>query len=108
MYHRVYVGNARPFVVFSLLKRFLVHVGYELTLVMNITDVNDKIDGAARGAGIPAEQLARDTAEAYIADTDRLGLGRAGLRAAGQPHDRRDDRTDRATRGERTRLCGAR
>ena len=43
VYNRIHVGNARPFVVFSLLKRFLEHEGYDATLVANITDVNDKI-----------------------------------------------------------------
>ena len=53
VYGRIHVGNARPFVVFSLLKRFLVHEGYEVTFVANITDVNDKIYDAARAAGEP-------------------------------------------------------
>ena len=52
VYGRIHVGNARPFVVFSLLKRFLVHEGYEVTFVANITDVNDKIYAAAAAAGI--------------------------------------------------------
>ncbi len=76
VYGRIHVGNGRPFVVFSLLKRFLVHEGYEVTLVFNITDVNDKIYAAARQAGVPSERLAREMTDAYIADTDALGLGR--------------------------------
>jgi len=76
VYGRIHVGNARPFVVFSLLKRFLVHEGYQVTLVANITDVNDKIYAAAHAAGIGSEQLAREMTEAYVADTDSLGLGR--------------------------------
>ena len=76
VYGRIHVGNARPYVVFSLLKRFLVHEGYDVTLVMNVTDVNDKIYDAARAARVPSEQLARDMTDAYIADTDALGLGR--------------------------------
>lgn len=51
VYARVHVGNARPFVVFSQLKRFLEHEGLEATLVANITDINDKIYDAARAAG---------------------------------------------------------
>ncbi len=51
VYGRVHVGNARPFVVFALLKRFLEHEGLEVTLVENVTDVNDKIYAAAREAG---------------------------------------------------------
>jgi cysteinyl-tRNA synthetase len=43
VYGRIHVGNARPFVVFSLMKRFLEHAGYEAKLVVNVTDVNDKI-----------------------------------------------------------------
>ena len=54
----MHVGNARPFVVFALLKRFLEHEGYDVTLVENVTDVNDKIYDAAREAGVPSEQLA--------------------------------------------------
>ena len=76
VYGRIHVGNARPFVVFSLLKRFLVHEGYDVTLVVNITDVNDKIYAAARAAGTGSEGLAREMSEAYVADTERLGLGR--------------------------------
>ena len=61
VYSRVHVGNARPFVVFSLLKRFLEHEGLEATLVANITDINDKIYVAAREAGVPSERAgARD------------------------------------------------
>ena len=56
VYGRIHVGNARPYVVFALLKRFLEHEGYDVTLVENITDVNDKIYDAARAAGVPSEQ----------------------------------------------------
>ena len=59
VYSRIHIGNARPFVVFSLLKRFLEHEGFHVTLVMNITDVNDKIYDAARGQGSPSAELAR-------------------------------------------------
>jgi cysteinyl-tRNA synthetase len=76
VYGRIHVGNARPFVIFSLLRRFLVHEGYEVSLVMNITDVNDKIYDAARASGEPSAQLAARMAEAYRSDTDALGLGR--------------------------------
>jgi len=76
VYARVHVGNARPFVVFSLLKRFLVHEGYNVTFVANITDVNDKIYAAAQAAGVPSAQLAAEMTADYIADTDGLGLGR--------------------------------
>ena len=76
VYSRIHIGNARPFVAFSLLKRFLVHEGHRVVFVTNITDVNDKIYAAAREAGRPSAELAREMTELYRADTDRLGLGR--------------------------------
>jgi cysteinyl-tRNA synthetase len=76
VYGRVHVGNARPFVVFSLLKRYLEHEGHDVTLVINITDVNDKIYDAARPLQIPSAQLAAEMAAHYVADTSALGLGR--------------------------------
>jgi cysteinyl-tRNA synthetase len=76
VYNRVHVGNARPFVVYAQLARFLAHEGNDVTLVSNVTDINDKIYDAARAAGRPSEELAREMADHYVADTDRLGLGR--------------------------------
>jgi cysteinyl-tRNA synthetase len=76
VYSRIHIGNARPFVVFSLLKRFLEHEGYEVTLVVNVTDVNDKIYDAARLVDRPSAELAAEMTARYIADTDALGLGR--------------------------------
>jgi cysteinyl-tRNA synthetase len=76
VYGRIHVGNARPYVVFSLLARLFVHEGYKVTFVANITDVNDKIYAAALTAGVGSDELAREMVSAYVADTDRLGLGR--------------------------------
>ncbi len=76
VYSRIHIGNARPFVVFSTLARFLRHEGYEVRLVVNVTDVNDKIYDAARVQGVPSEQLAAEMTAAYFADTDELGIGR--------------------------------
>jgi cysteinyl-tRNA synthetase len=75
-YSRIHVGNARPYVVFVLLKRFLAHEGYDVELVINVTDINDKIYDAAREAGVPSDRLAAEMTRAYLEDTDRLGLGR--------------------------------
>ena len=76
VYGRIHVGNARPFVVFTVLKRYLERRGMRVRLVSNLTDVNDKIYAAAQAEGVPSAELARRYSEAYIADTDRLGLGR--------------------------------
>ncbi|MGA8216984.1 MAG: cysteine--tRNA ligase [Solirubrobacterales bacterium] len=76
VYGRIHIGNARPFVVFTLLKRFLEHEGLDAKLVINVTDINDKIYDAAREAGKPSGEYAEEMTAAYIADTDALGLGR--------------------------------
>ena len=76
VYSRIHIGNARPFVIFSVLKRFLEHEGYRVDLVVNVTDVNDKIYDAARAQGRPSAELAAEMTALYRADTDALGLGR--------------------------------
>jgi cysteinyl-tRNA synthetase len=76
VYSRIHIGNARPFVVFSLLARFLRSEGYKAKLVVNVTDINDKIYDAARAAGEPSAEFAQRMTRAYFEDTDRLGLGR--------------------------------
>ncbi len=76
VYGRIHIGNARPYVIFTLLKRFLEHQGLEATLVINVTDINDKIYDAAREAGRRSDEYAAEMTAAYIADTDALGLNR--------------------------------
>ncbi|HWY89481.1 MAG TPA: cysteine--tRNA ligase [Solirubrobacteraceae bacterium] len=76
VYSRIHIGNARPFVIFSLLKRFIEHDARPVTLVINITDVNDKIYDAARAQSRPSAELAAEMTDLYRADTDALGLGR--------------------------------
>jgi cysteinyl-tRNA synthetase len=76
VYQRIHVGNARPFVISMWLKRWLEQRGYRVTLVENITDINDKIYDAALARGMPSSELARAASAWYREDTDLLGLGR--------------------------------
>jgi cysteinyl-tRNA synthetase len=76
VYDRIHVGNARPYIVFVLMRDYLRWRGQEVRLVENITDINDKIYDAALARGVPSDALARDMTAHYIADTDRLGLPR--------------------------------
>jgi len=76
VYSRIHIGNARPFVVFSLFARFLRSEGYKARLVVNVTDINDKIYTAAATAGEGSAKFAEEMTAAYIRDTDQLGLGR--------------------------------
>jgi cysteinyl-tRNA synthetase len=73
VYQRIHVGNARPFIVSMWLRRWLDEQGYDVTLVENITDINDKIYAAAPGN---SAQLAADASQWYVDDTGDLGLGR--------------------------------
>jgi cysteinyl-tRNA synthetase len=74
VYRRIHVGNGFAVNVLPMwLKRWLEHQGYETKLVVNVTDINDKIYDAAPGA---SAQLAADATRWYVEDTDRLGLGR--------------------------------
>jgi cysteinyl-tRNA synthetase len=76
VYQRIHVGNARPYVVFIWLKRWLEHQGYDVTLVENVTDVNDKIYEAAEKQRIGSEELAAAATQWYVEDTEDLGIGR--------------------------------
>ncbi len=74
VYQRIHVGNGYAVNVLPLwLKRWLEHRGYETKVVVNITDINDKIYDAAPGH---SAELASDATRWYFEDTDRLGLGR--------------------------------
>ena len=73
VYQRIHIGNARPYIVSMWLRRWLEQQGYDVTLVENITDINDKIYLAAPGN---SAQLAADASQWYIDDTGDLGLGR--------------------------------
>jgi cysteinyl-tRNA synthetase len=72
VYQRAHIGNARPFVVGMWLRNWLRHRGYDVTLVHNITDVNDKIYDAAPGA---SAELAERATQWYLDDVGDLGLG---------------------------------
>jgi cysteinyl-tRNA synthetase len=73
VYQRAHIGNARPYIVGMWLRSWLRSRGHEVTLVHNITDINDKIYEAAPGA---SAELAAKATEWYLEDTDALGLGR--------------------------------
>jgi len=73
VYQRIHIGNARPFVISMWLRGWLAERGYDVNLVENITDVNDKIYNAAPGH---SAELAAQASQWYVDDTERLGLGR--------------------------------
>ena len=73
VYDFFHIGNARPFIVFDVLRRFLAHCGYNVIFVQNFTDIDDKMINRANAEGITVAELA----ERFIAEyyTDARGLG---------------------------------
>ena len=80
VYQRIHVGNARPFVISMWLKRWLELQGYDVTLVENITDINDKIYDAARAPAPSSPQ----TPPSGTSRT-REGSGSAGPTSSRRP-----------------------
>jgi len=76
VYQRIHIGNARPFILGMWLKRWAEVRGYRTRLVVNVTDINDKIYDAARALEIGSAELAERATRWYVEDTTALGLGR--------------------------------
>ena len=64
VYNFIHVGNARPIIMFDVLRRCFEYRGFEVTFVQNFTDVDDKIIRRANEEGISPS----DVAEKYIAE----------------------------------------
>jgi cysteinyl-tRNA synthetase len=79
VYQRVHVGNSRPFVLGMWLRSWLQETGYDVTLVHNITDVDDKVYAEAARQGVPSRELSERATAWFFEDTDDLGLGRPDL-----------------------------
>jgi cysteinyl-tRNA synthetase len=76
VYQRIHVGNARPFLFAMWLRRWLRELGYQVVLVHNITDVDDKVYAEAGKRGLPSRELSERATGWFFEDTDDLGLGR--------------------------------
>jgi len=74
VYNYVHIGNARPYVVFGLLARLLRRLYPNVLYARNITDVDDKINVAAREAGVPISAITDRYAADFRADMARLGV----------------------------------
>jgi cysteinyl-tRNA synthetase len=71
-----HIGNFRTFTFEDVLRRYLKYKGYELTHVMNLTDVDDRIINEANAAGKTIDEFVQPFIEAFWADFDALGLER--------------------------------
>ena len=77
VYNYIHVGNARPFIIFDTLRRYLEYRGYEVNYVQNFTDVDDKIIKRGHEENIAPEEVAKKYIEEYFVDADGLGIKRA-------------------------------
>jgi cysteinyl-tRNA synthetase len=74
VYNYVHIGNARPYVVFGLLATLLRRLYPGVVYARNITDVDDKINAAAKAAAVPIESITTGFTAAFVEDMSRLGV----------------------------------
>ncbi len=79
VYNYFHIGNARPFILFDLLRNYLIYRGYEVTFVQNFTDVDDKIIAKANEEGVTPFEIADRYIAEYFVDADGLGIRRADV-----------------------------
>ena len=65
VYNFFHIGNARPFVVFDTLRKYLEYRGYKVKFVQNFTDVDDKIINKAREEGVTAPEISEKYIKEY-------------------------------------------
>lgn len=78
-YNHPHIGNARPFVTWDVIHRFLEHEGYEVTHVQNFTDIDDKIIDAANKEGVAWSDICGRYMDAYFEAIDKLNVRRADI-----------------------------
>lgn len=74
VYNLIHVGNARPIILFDVLRRYLEYRGYEVTFVQNFTDVDDKIIKRSNEEGISSQEVAEKYIAEYFKDAKALGV----------------------------------
>lgn len=77
VYNFFHIGNARPFIIFDTLRRYLEYKGYDVTFVQNFTDVDDKMINKANELGITVKELADQYINEYFIDAKGLGIKEA-------------------------------
>ena len=69
VYDYIHIGNARVFIVFDVIRRYLNYRGYRVKLVQNYTDIDDKMIRRAAEDGLSVSELAQNSIDAYETDT---------------------------------------
>ena len=86
VYNYFHIGNARPFIVFDTLRRYLTYRGYKVTLVQNFTDIDDKMIRRANEENITVKELGDRFIGEYYTDADALGIERADYNPRATDH----------------------
>ncbi|MDO4711819.1 MAG: cysteine--tRNA ligase, partial [Peptostreptococcaceae bacterium] len=79
VYNYFHIGNARPFILFDLLRNYFIYKGYDVTFVQNFTDVDDNIIARAIEENSTPQEIADKYIEEYFVDADALGIRRADV-----------------------------
>ena len=86
VYNYFHIGNARPFIIFDVLRRYFESRGYEVTFVQNFTDIDDKMIRRANEEGITVSQLAERFIAEYFTDAKALGIRPATVHPRATEH----------------------
>jgi len=79
VYNYFHIGNARPFVVFDTLRKYLTYRGKTVKFVQNFTDVDDKIINKAREEGVTAGEISEKYIDEYYKDAKALNVEKASV-----------------------------
>lgn len=79
VYNYFHIGNARPFVVFDTMRKYLEYRNYKVKFVQNFTDVDDKIINRAKEEGISASEVSEKYIEEYYKDAAALNVKKANV-----------------------------
>lgn len=74
VYDFIHIGNARPYVVFDTVRRYLEYKGYDVTYVQNFTDVDDKIINRANAEGVSMEEISNKYIDEALKDAKLLNV----------------------------------
>ncbi|MBO5059958.1 MAG: cysteine--tRNA ligase [Clostridia bacterium] len=79
VYDYFHIGNARPFIIFDTMRRYLEYMGYKVTFVQNFTDIDDKMINRANKEGITVKELGERFIAEYFKDAEALGIRKATI-----------------------------
>jgi cysteinyl-tRNA synthetase len=86
VYDYIHIGNARVFIIFDLIRRYLEYRGYPVKLVQNYTDIDDKMINRANEQGITVSELAEKFITAYEEDVSALKVRPADVKPRATEH----------------------